>query len=184
MKKFTIGLSLAALAAAGTAAYADGRGAMKHDSNGDGAVSRAELISHSAQMFAKMDANNDGKLDETDQKARHAARRTRRFDKLDANSNGQIDRAEFMSFERDGKRDGKHHRMGGRSGHGGKKLMEQADTNKDGSISKAEFTAGAVSRFDKMDADKDGSISKEERQAARSDRHDKWRERAQEHVAN
>ncbi|WP_395392178.1 EF-hand domain-containing protein [Novosphingobium sp. BL-8A] len=63
-------------------------------------------------------------------------------------------------------------RMGDRGhfgrGFGGDRgdMMAMADTNKDGSISKAEFVAAAMKRFDAMDTNHDGQVTKAERQAA------------------
>ena len=68
MKKLTIGLSVAALAIAGTA-YA-GQHGMRGDGNGDGVVTRVEAQAKSAEMFARMDANSDGKIDAADREAR------------------------------------------------------------------------------------------------------------------
>lgn len=179
MKKITLGLSLAALVAGG-AAYADHHGQRPDmDTDGNGVVTRAEAQAHAGTMFAKMDANGDGKLDETDRAARKEERRTKMFEALDADSNGQISRSEFMAGNMRGGPDGdggKHHRMGKRGGHG--KMMEMADANKDGAISKAEFTAGAMQHFDRMDANKDGQVTAEEKQAARDAMRAKWRERS------
>ena len=47
---------------------------------------------------------------------------------------------------------------------GGGMGMMRADTNGDGLISKAEATAQANTRFDRMDANKDGTITADERQ--------------------
>lgn len=41
-------------------------------------------------------------------------------------------------------------------------MLERADTDKNGVISQAEFTAARVAHFDNTDANKDGLISKEE----------------------
>lgn len=56
-------------------------------------------------------------------------------------------------------------------GHGpmgpmGKNSERKADTNGDGAISKAEFVAAALKRFDMLDANHDGTVTKAERQAA------------------
>lgn len=47
---------------------------------------------------------------------------------------------------------------------GGGMGMMRADTNGDGMISKAEATAQANARFDRMDTNKDGTITADERQ--------------------
>ena len=71
MKKLTLGLSAAVLALAG-AAYAQPGMHAKHDTDGDGVVSRAEAQAHADQIFSRMDANSDGKLDQADRDRRLA----------------------------------------------------------------------------------------------------------------
>jgi Ca2+-binding EF-hand superfamily protein len=172
MKKLTIGLSVVALAMAGTAFAAPGQGGQARwgDADKNGTLTRAEAQTHATEMFARMDANKDGKLDTADREAR----RTAMFDKIDTNKDGQVSREEFSAKRPDGERrgDGRHrmgHRGGGKGwgGHGGG-MMRMADANKDNAISQAEFTAAAQQRFDRTDANKDGQVTKEERQAART----------------
>ena len=184
-KKLTIGLSVMAIALAGAAVAEPGRGpgmgymGQKSDANGDGIVTRAESEAHAEKMFAFMDANKDGKLDETDREARRTERRTKMFDMLDTDKDGQISRAEFMAKPAGGPDgpgwDGKRGYRGKMRGHHGHGMMmgRMADTDKDGTISKAEFLAAAKARFDKVDANSDGKITKEEHQAARKAMRDK-----------
>lgn len=47
---------------------------MGADTNGDGAISRAEFDAASAKRFARMDANGDGRIDAADRTARRAAK--------------------------------------------------------------------------------------------------------------
>jgi hypothetical protein len=180
MKKLTIGLSALALAAVGTTAHAQHYGNRSNpDANGDGVITRAEAQAHAGQMFGRMDANHDGKLDQADREARRAEFRAKMFAKLDANNDGSISRSEFMAFEPGGRGDkgGDHRRMG--HGDGGPRgmMMKMADTNNDGAISQAEFTAAALKHFDAMDANHDGTVTQEERQAAREQMRGKWHER-------
>ena len=174
MKKVALGLTAAALAVAGTA-YAEQSMRPKPDADGNGIVTRAEMQAHSVQMFAKLDANKDGKIDPANRAARQAAM----FDSIDSDKNGQISRAEFTAHH------GPGHRMhgeggegrGGRGGHGDHGMMgRMADTNNDGAVSQAEFTAAAAQRFDRIDANKDGQITAEERQAAHASMRERWRE--------
>ena len=137
-----------------------------------GDMTRADVETRTATAFARMDANNDGVLNETDREARRDAM----FDRMDTDSNGTISREEFASARdkmhgmRGEGRHGGEHRMGGR-GHGGPGMMQhmakQADTNGDGAISQAEFTAAALARFDMADANNDGTVTSAERKAAR-----------------
>src|SRR5690606_18457150 len=90
MKTLTIGLSLAALALAGTAHAAPDASARP---DRDRTVTRAEAQTRASQVFARLDVNKDGKIDAGDRQARAAAR----FDKLDANKDGQLSRDEFTA---------------------------------------------------------------------------------------
>lgn len=54
-------------------------------------------------------------------------------------------------------------------------MSRMGDADKDGAVTKAEFIAAALSRFDAMDANHDGKVTKEERQAARRQMRDERR---------
>lgn len=59
--------------------------------------------------------------------------------------------------------------------HGGPgKFFEMNDTNKDGTVSEAEFLDAAKKKFVEMDADKDGKIGKEELEARHAEMKKKW----------
>lgn len=148
--------------------------------DGNTVETRAEAEAKAAQMFARMDANKDGKLDTADRAAQHAERQAKMFASLDADGNGSISKAEWdkHSADRAAKhgdageaREGKRHAM--RGDHHGKRgghhamMMGKADTNGDKAISQAEFQTAALARFDAADADKDGRVTAEERQAQR-----------------
>lgn len=193
--KLTIGLSIAALALTGAgAAYAQ-------QGERDGTMTRAEAQTRATAMFTRMDVNKDGKIDAADR----AARQAQMFERIDTDKNGQLSRDEFMAHHQRGpggmrgghegmdhgggdhagmaKGDGKGKRWGGRGGrHGGMGggmmgMARMADTNKDGAITQAEFTAAQAAHFDRVDANEDGSITREERQAARQAMRQQWRER-------
>lgn len=204
IKKLTLGLSVAALSISGIA-YAQGfAGKPGMDGDGNGVITRAEAQSAATTMFAKLDTNNDGKLDKSDRDARRTEMRGKMFEKLDADNNGSISKTEFMADrgpegdgpggmdepgdtdgpgmhgpDKDGPRkngeDRHHGKRGMRGHHGGDMMMARmADTNKDGAISQAEFSAAAMKHFDMMDANHDGQITKEERQAAREKMKAEW----------
>lgn len=59
-----------------------------------------------------------------------------------------------------------HDGMGDHCGRHGAGMLSDADTNKDGSIDKAEAQALHEKQFDKMDANHDGKLSKDEISAA------------------
>lgn len=171
MKKLTLGLTVAAIALAGTAYAAPGDGNRKMDRNA--VVTSAEMQARAASRFDKLDVNHDGKLDQTDRAEMRAKRMKMRFERLDANRDGTLTMAEFASrpamAEGRERGDGDMHRGHGRRhmgmrGHG---MGRMADADKDGIITKAEFTAAAAQRFAHLDADKDGKVTPAERQAMR-----------------
>ncbi|MCB2048610.1 MAG: EF-hand domain-containing protein [Novosphingobium sp.] len=187
-KSLIIGLSAIALAAGGAVYAQNHGGAMMGDADGNGVITRAEAQAGAAAMFARMDANKDGALTEADREARMAERKAEMFAMMDTDKNGQISREEFMAHRHEGMRgdkdgmrgdkDGMGHKMGMR-GRGGGMMMQMADTNKDGRISKAEFTAAAMARFDATDANKDGQVTSDERKAHREEMRGKWRDMKQ-----
>ena len=189
-KALIISSATALLMAGGIAVAAPGERGMRADTDGDGAISRAELTRSLDARFTKMDANGDGQLSKADREARQAARfakmdtngdgelteaeiaaaraarKSERFARADTDGNGKLSpqEAQAMHGKRDGKRGGKA--MRGKGGGHGMGMMRNADTNGDQMISKAEFTAAAIARFEKADTNGDGKVTKEERKAA------------------
>ena len=192
MKKLTLGLSALALVAAGTAYAAPEASKRGADADSNGVVTRAEKQTHASAMFTRLDFNKDGRIDASDRDARREQRMTERFGALDTDKSGQISKSEFMARparpegapdakgDRRGGHGGKHRGWGGRGRGDGGMMGLGADTDKNGAISQAEFTAAALARFDRTDANKDGQVTKEERQAARANMREqmraKWRE--------
>jgi len=140
---------------------------------------RAEVQTTATEMFAKLDANKDGKLDATDRAAKRAEMQEKKFARLDADGDGSISKAEWDQHgakrgERrteageagKGKRHGMRGHHGKRGGHHGM-MMGKADTDGDKAISQAEFQTAALARFDAADANKDGQVTPEERKAQR-----------------
>lgn len=170
MKKLTLGLSAAALALVGTMALAQAHDMDKLDPLAGKTVTKAEAQAMAAQMFDKLDANKDGKLDQADRAAHHAQMMGEMFGKLDSDKNGSISRDEFMAGHAkgpDGDHGGDHQGMR----MGGMMMARMADANKDGAVSKDEFLAAHARHFDMADTSKDGKLTPEERKAA----HDKMR---------
>lgn len=73
------------------------------------------------------------------------------------------------------------HGPGGPGGPDGKRFFEEADTNKDGFLTKDEMRAVQEKKLDQMfehvDADKDGKLSKEELKKGHEEMRQKMRER-------
>lgn len=184
MKTITKGLSAIALTVAlgGVALAAQGqRGWDGPDANAT--VTRAEAQAKAEAMFDQHDVNRDGKLDQADR----AAMMGKKFDEIDTDHNGSLSRDEFlaahqhmggpgehggmpgMDHGKEGGMGGESHRMGmreGRRGHDGGMMMKMADTNSDGTVTRAEAVAGALKHFDMADANHDGKLTPDERKAA------------------
>lgn len=195
-RKITIGTGIAAMALAfGATAHAQAPAttssvsAPKHhgfakDADKNGVITRAEAQNAANAAFDRMDANKDGKLDKVDRDLQRTAMREKAFSRLDTDNSGSISKAEYLAVrgakDGDAKRPGASGKMGqgemGHArfrGHGGG--MMHADADKNGSISKAEFTTAAMTRFDAMDSNKDGQVSADERKAARATMRDQRR---------
>jgi len=182
MKKLTLVLSAATLALAGTVLYAEapamggGHKMMMMDPMGDKTVTRAEAAAKADEVFARLDANHDGKLDKADREARLVER----FNAIDSDHNGAISKDEFIAAHQrqpgmmghEGMRpEGMGHEGMGRRMGAGMMMMRMADANKDGAITKDEFTAAALKHFDMADANHDGKLTPEERKAAMAKMH-------------
>ncbi len=91
MKKLLI-LSAAVMAFGATPVLAeDGgehRGAhkgkmfQKHDTNGDGTVSKEEFLSHAEERFSSVDADGSGDISEEEAKAAHEAKREKMKERM------------------------------------------------------------------------------------------------------
>ncbi len=154
-------------------------------------VTRADLQSRIQTQFTRRDANRDGFLTAEEMTPRGGAMRMRRmggeqamrdpnvaFDRLDANRDGSISRDEFgrarqlrsekrtaMKGQQPGAMRG--HRRGG-GGMMGMAMLKMADADRDGRVTLAEATSGALRHFDMMDSNRDGRLTPEERAAGRA----------------
>jgi hypothetical protein len=105
-------------------------------------------------MFAWMDRNGDGFLDDADRSPMHAR---------------------MQAIRAEQGRDRPEGRRGGRGGHG----MASADADGDGRISRAEFLGRENRMFDRLDADENGRVTPDELDAAAERRQDRrfwWRD--------
>ena len=100
-----------------------------------------------AGMMMRADTNGDGKIS----RAEFAAMSEQRFTRMDKNGDGAVTADELGD-------------MAGRGPGGG---VMAADTDHDGKVSQAEFTAMATTRFARMDANSDGDITADEMPAPR-----------------
>ena len=163
---------------------------MQADANKDGKISKAELTAALDARFARMDVDKDGKLTSKDRDLKRRQRMDERFARLDTDKNGQLSKAELAAGQQAradkraemGKGEGGRH-MGKRHHRGpGKGMMHGArggfaDANKDGTITKAEFTAGAMAMFDRADSNKDGYVTADEMKAGRQAMRAAWKDR-------
>lgn len=171
MRKVALIVSAAALALGGVAYAAP-------DMMRGGDMTRAEAQEKAEARFTKMDVNNDGQLNAEDR----AERMNSRFDTLDTDGDGAISRTEFaaghenMRGHHADRGDGKQRGWKGKGkGHKRGDMMKLADSNGDGSVSSAEFTAARLARFDQTDANNDGTITRDERRAAHKEMRSKWK---------
>ncbi|WP_448502336.1 hypothetical protein [Sphingomonas sp.] len=151
MKKLTLAAALGATMLAGTAMATQ----TPAPQQAPGALqqrmappaTRAEAIQRADAMFDRLDTNRDGIVTAAERQAAREARAER--------------------LEARGKAMGKR----------GERMMQRRDANRDGNISREEFRAAAVERFDRIDANRDGRIDETERAAAREQMKARWAER-------
>lgn len=141
----------------GGAAIAVAAGGERH---GDHAARHEARLDH---MFETFDLNADGKIT----RAEVEASREARFAASDANGDGKLTEAEMRAAMQK--------RAEARADRRVKKILERADSDKDGAISLAEFNDTPRHRggkmFKRLDADGDGAVTREEAEAAKGWRH-------------
>jgi hypothetical protein len=178
MKTLTLLSGAAMLAIAGIALAQGAPGPDRPGPEGD--VTRQQATAHVDEMFARLDANHDGRVTPDEGRAMREQRRTEMrqhaFERLDANHDGNISRDEFAQAHamRDGPDGPGRHRgrrmgpggpdgpdgSGGRGMHGGRMFGEQ------GFVTLEQMRARALERFDRADANHDGILTVAEREAA------------------
>lgn len=158
------------------------------DVNNDGAVSRQEFDAARSAEFSRIDADSDGQISREERRAGRGDRGDRGHGRrggghghmltsADANNDGNITREEFLArptemFERlDADDNGvisasERPQRGERGERGDRPERVNPDTNGDGQLSQAEFTAMGAGLFERFDANDDGSVTREEMVAA------------------
>lgn len=120
---------------------AAGPGRLRADPFGDATVLRSDAEAQAAARFAALDSDRDGKLTAAELRAA---------------------RPERPGPRPEGRRVGR-----GPGDRGpGMGMARMLDGNGDGAISRDEFVAGTLRRFDMADADRDGRLTKPERAVA------------------
>jgi hypothetical protein len=132
------------------------------DANKDGKISKEEFAARQDALFTEIDKDKDGSI--TPKEIREY--RQAKMEAFRA-AHPRPEREEAKADEGkgpEGKRAEREH--GGRQGwgkHGGKAagfaLIRWADTDENGQVSKAEFTAAGEKMFERLDRNKDGVIS-------------------------
>lgn len=171
-----------ALASASTFAYAakdgDKRGGRGHgpniermleklDTNKDGGISLEEVKTSRADLFTKVDANNDQSLTMEEfemikeiHKAERAANKPEGAPNTDKPDTDKPDTDMAQNADKEGKR-GKKGKYGGKGERGGKRgpSFERLDADSSGTLSLTEFTGQADKMFERMDRNSDGVIN-------------------------
>ena len=102
------------------------------------------------EKFAAMDTNHDGKISPDE----YAVYTRIMFDKMDTNKDGQLTVVEIQAAH-----------PGKAKGMSVSEKVKMVDTNRDGTVSVEEYTAGGKTVFEKMDSDGDGYVTITEMEA-------------------
>jgi hypothetical protein len=137
---FVISAGLGLTALGGIALADKGPGLFERsDTNGDSFVTKEEFAAGRDTMFAKLDANADGAIDQGEiDKAREAWHH--RMNKP-------------ASAENNAQAPNKEHRRG---------FMARIDSDSDGKVTSQEFAVAGDKMFAKLDANGDGKLAKDE----------------------
>lgn len=162
MRKLLLAAALAGTAIGGAALAqttpppAPPRGeAMRGDTDGDGRVSRAEAIAEADARFDRLDVDHDGKLspDELTPRGRRGT--------------GDRPAAPPPPAGADAPPPPPPPPPPPGGPMGGGRMLQRLDTDGDGTVSRAEYRAQAIKRFDRLDANHDGFIDQSEMDAVR-----------------
>jgi hypothetical protein len=119
------------------------------------------------EMFARLDANRDGFLAQSEAPPRLA----QRFAQLDADRDARLSPAELQAGRQAmrAERGPRGERGQGRR-HAGQAARVRADANGDGVLTRAELDASVHARFVALDANRDGFVTRDERRDGRGGR--------------
>ncbi len=106
------------------------------------------------KLFDKADANRDGIIT----RAEYGAARMRNFSKLDRDGDGALTDADFKRIARFRPDAAKQLQT----------MLQRADANGDGRVTRAEFAASPFPIFDRVDANHDGRVDARELAAAKA----------------
>jgi len=118
----------------------------------DAHVTRAEFIARAEASFARMDLNKDGVLTREERRAGRPARGDRALGPMGS----RLAVTQETAPPPPPPGDRMAGRPGGMRGPGGG--LARMDGNGDGKVTRAEYDAGARTRFDRMDTNADGTI--------------------------
>jgi Ca2+-binding EF-hand superfamily protein len=124
------------------------------DTNKDGVVTQDEAAAHRANIFEKLDRNDDGYLENAEQRLgrfkQHARKKMHRAERkadrqlaLDTNKDGKVSLKEFEAKS--------------------SPMFEKLDSNGDGTITPKEHKAAKRERFARMDVNGDGVLTPEDK---------------------
>ena len=133
-----------------------------------GAMTQEQAIERADRAFERLDVNSDDQLDQADREARERAM----FAHLDQDGDGAVTFAEFQQaraerreHRQEARAERRHRPRAGLLRLGA--MLREADINDDRMVSREDFRATALARFQETDADGDGTLTREERAAAR-----------------
>jgi Ca2+-binding EF-hand superfamily protein len=129
------------------------------DTNKDGVATRAEIEAsfaarrqeHVQKMFAREDANKDGRLTRDESRMPSAW-----FERADANDDGALTLAELTEARKSAAAD----KGAGKGPAAGK--HQKFDPNGDGKVDREELRIAAANQFAQLDKNKDGSLTSDE----------------------
>lgn len=166
-----LAMPLAAQADPGKGHRGHGQHILKLDTDGEGNIARAEAEASIATRFAAIDANSDGFVTQDEMKAHHETKRAEMKTKREARKAEAEAAGKPPKADRERKRDidpAKAEEWKAKHAERAASHWAGIDTDGDGKLSLAEFTAEHIKFFDKLDADSDGTITAAELEAAKA----------------